>query len=158
LPAPVAGPDQNGSVSDLTAFRALVTDGLAAQQTEVTARVADLLGRDDLRRAEVIEFEYLAGLDHAIVLHAFAADGSSVNREAEDVFEGFGPQITALAEVDRQLASAARHDEVVVEAVEEWFETCWRAAGGEQHAVRCVWRLEGGSEAWDLQAQQWVTP
>lgn len=103
-------------------------------------------------------FEYLLGLDHAILAYARRADSTDLN-ENKTLFAGFPDYLAELTAYDQQhgtaLASEFRGDEQVAELLDNWFEDCWQAAGGAQLPQPSYYMYEGDSSLLNLQTQEW---
>ena len=150
-------------MTDIGVMRALVAARLAERRAAATELLRDVLtdtSTDPSGAAgpvSVLIAEYLLGLDHSVLLYAQAADGSSAANSAV-VFAGIAGDLAAVEAADARLASEARHDDDIHAAVEEWFEQCWREAGGAAGTLPFLWMLEGDNEAYDLRTGLLVTP
>ena len=129
---------------------------LAKQQLAATERLRQLFAAHPT--ADHFLFEYLLGLDHAVLAYARRADSTALNGD-KTLFAGFGDYLTQLIAADQQqgtaLASKFRSDEQVAEALDEWFDNCWQAAGGPALPVASYYMYEGDSSLLNLQTQEW---
>ena len=137
-------------------FPAIVQAFLDERQRPVTEQLRQLFAA--YPTADHFLFEYLLGLDHAILAYARRANDTDLN-EDKTLFTGFPDYLTELTAYDQQhgtaLASELRGDERVAELLDSWFEDCWQAAGGVELPVPSYYMYEGDSSLFNLQTQEW---
>ncbi len=138
-------------------FIATVQTRLAEQQLPTTERLRQFFA--DYPAADYFLFEYLLGLDHAILAYARRADGTALSADDPALFAGFADYLAQLTATDQQQgtvrAAAFRSDEQVAELLDDWFEACWQAAGGPGLPVPSYYMYEGDSSLLNLQTQEW---
>lgn len=138
-------------------FVPLVSARLAAQRADVTAQLRAFFAA--YPAAHHFLFEYLFGLDHAIMRYARRADDTELAPGDSLLFEGFGEYLRALATHDRQhgtrLQAAFREDEAVRDLLDDWFTACWTAAGGPALPMPSYYMYEGDEGRQNLQTDEW---
>ncbi|GAB3637152.1 hypothetical protein GCM10027422_27420 [Hymenobacter arcticus] len=138
-------------------FKEVVNTRLAAQRDEVTARLRTFFAA--YPAADHFLFEYLFGLDHALMRYARRADDTELAPGDSLLFEGFGDYLRELAAHDQQhgtrLQSAFREDEAVRDLLDDWFTACWTAASGPDLPIPSYFMYEGDAARLNLQADEW---
>ena len=138
-------------------FKAVVSARLAARRADVTARLRAFFAA--YPAADHFLFEYLFGLDHAIVRYARRADDTELAPGDSLLFEGFGDYLSELGAHDRQhgtrLLGAFREDEAVRDLLDDWFTACWTAADGPARLIPSYFMYEGSADQLNLQTNEW---
>ncbi len=138
-------------------FQEVVSTRLAARHDDVTARLRAFFTA--YPAADHFLFEYLFGLDHAILRYARRADATELAPGDSLLFEGFGDYLRELAAHDQQhgttLQSAFREDEAVRDLLDDWFTACWAAAGGPGLPRPSYFMYEGDDSRLNLQTDEW---
>jgi hypothetical protein len=138
-------------------FITIAQSRLAEQQQPATERLRRLF--TESAAADHFLFEYLPGLDHAILAYARRADDTNLNDGDKTLFAGLADYLAELTAADRHqgtaLANAFRSDEQVAEVLDAWFAACWQAAGGAALPVTSFYMYEGDSSLLNLQTQHW---
>jgi hypothetical protein len=144
----------------------LMVEQKIAQQTDFVIKNLNqiFVGNYEKRNAEEkadidkIIFEYLFGLDHSILFYVRDAADIELNKDSL-IFEGFSDEIRQQDIND--LANATnyvsdfRNDEETSDKISDWFNDCWKKAGGDACQFTCYWMIEGDSDLYNLKTEEW---
>jgi hypothetical protein len=147
-------------------FLSLLEPKLAAERESAIQWIRRLLNQEFERRQGSENkpmthciFEYLLGLDHAILAYPRDDQDTDLSHDSFVIFSGLKDEIIHREREDdthgTKDASKLRHDNNVADRIGDWFDTCWAEAGGKESSISSYWMFEGDSDLYNMQTQTW---